>query len=394
MGERETPPLSKVALSIEVAATKRMDLIARDYPDAISLAQGIPSFDTAEYIKEAAIQAVNDDLANKYTSGFGIEPLREAIAGKVGRDNGIQTTPAKVIVTHGGIEGLMATFLTVLDRDDELLALTPDYASHFAQVAIATGGREATHVPLTETADNWAVDPGRLEDAITDRTRAILITNPGNPIGKVYGEDELREIAQIALKHNLYIISDEMYEYFVFDGRKHISIGSFPEVADRTISAFGLSKSYAMTGWRIGYIVAGQNIIDQIFKVHDSIVTCPTAVSQYAALAAITGPQDVVESYRRTFERRRQIVIEKLATTSRLHLAVPQGAYYAFPRIEGDVDDFKLAMSLIKEAGVVVVPGSAFGKGGDSHIRISFGAEEDALREGLHRLTGYLDRTC
>lgn len=385
------PPFNNSVVRMGIAATKRMNLEAVRYPDAILLAQGIPSFHTAEHIKEAAKKAIDDDLCNKYTKGSGILSLREAIAQKVGRDNGITASPEQVIVTHGGIQALQSTFQALLERDDELIVLTPDYPSHFNQLVISSG--RPVDVPLTETHDDWVVDPQRLDDAVTDRTKAILITNPSNPTGKVYTQRELEDVAQVALRRNLFIVTDEMYEYFTFDGRKHISIGSFPEVADRTISIFGLSKAYAMTGWRIGYIVAGQDAIDEIFKVHDSMVTCATAVSQYGALAAIEGPQDVVEYYKNVYEKRRQIVMDELSGARNMRLQLPQGAYYAFPKIEvngSGVDDQELAMQLLRDAGVATIYGSAAGKGGESHLRISFGAEVDQLQEGLKRFKDYI----
>jgi aminotransferase len=286
----------------------------------------------------------------------------------------------------------MSVFLALLNPSDEIIVLTPDYASHITQTRIVRHGGLPVFVPLTETPEGWVMDAEKLEGAITQQTKAILISNPCNPTGKVYSEAELREVARIAKKHNLFIITDEMYEYFTFDGKKHISIGSMPEVADRVVSIFGLSKSYAMTGWRVGYIVAERHLIPHIFKVHDSLVTCPTAVSQYAALAALQGTQDIVKEFRDAFDKRRQIVINALSKTDRLELVKPDGAYYAFVKVVGNVDDYDLSMRLLHEAKVAVVPGSAFGPGGESHIRISFGGEESQLKEGLRRLVGYLEK--
>jgi aminotransferase len=226
---------------------------------------------------------------------------------------------------------------------------------------------------------------------VTQKTKALLICNPCNPTGKVYTEKELRQIADIAKRNNLFIISDEMYEYFTYDGKKHISIGSFPDVADRVISIFGVSKSYAMTGWRIGYIVAHKELIKQIFKIHDSLVTCPTAVSQYAALAALEGNQDVVKEFTQAFAKRRQIVIDELAKTDTITVNIPDGAYYALVKINDEVDDYELAIRLLHEAKVAVVPGSAFGLGGENHLRISFGGDEALLREGLQRLVRFME---
>lgn len=382
---------SVITSSIEVSAIKRLELMGRQVEGSVSLAQGIPSFETPKHIKKAAKDAIDKGLSDKYTAGYGIEELRVALAKKLKRDNNIAVDPSQVMVTHGGIEALMAVFISILNPGDEIIIITPDYASHITQTIIAHHGGKPVFVPLDEKND-WAFDPERLEGAITQNTKAVLICNPSNPIGKVYTEKELKSLADVAIRHNLYIITDEMYEYFTFDGTKHISIASFPEVADRTISVFGLSKSYAMTGWRIGYVVAGREMSKQIFKVHDSLVTCPTAVSQYAALAAIEGSQDCVGEFSQAFKKRRQIVVDELAKTDMISLVVPKGAYYAFPKIHSEIDDYELAVRLVKEAGVSTVPGSAFGLGGENHLRISFGCEEKQLKEGLRRLVQFLEK--
>lgn len=385
--------VSHVALGIDVSAIKKMELLGREQGGVISLAQGIPSFQTPQHIKEAAKRAIDENLVDKYTVGYGIQPLRQAIVKKVKAENNIAAVEQQIIVTHGGIEAMMATFIAICNPEDEVIILTPDYASHITQVQISGRGGRPVFVPLDETKDGWTLNPDRLEAAITQNAKAILICNPVNPTGKVYSQEELKEIARIALQYNLFIITDEMYEYFTYDKKDHISIGSFPEVADRTISIFGVSKSYAMTGWRIGYLVASKKIANHIFKIHDSLVTCPTAVSQYAALAAIEGPKDDVAYFNKEFLKRRKIVMEAMKQTNKLQLGTPQGSYFAFPKLMFEENDYDLAVSLIKEAGVAVVPGSAFGQGGEGHIRISYGCEEDQLREGLKRLINYLNKT-
>ncbi len=381
-----------VVKNIDVSAIKRVELMARQEKGVISLAQGIPSFFTPTHIREAAKKAIDDNLVDKYTSGYGIDPLREAIVTKLQRDNGIYADPAQVIVTHGAIEALMAVFMALLNPTDEVVVLTPDYASHITQTRIARHGGVPIFVPLTETENGWVLDPERLEASITQQTKAILVCNPCNPTGKVYTKEELEHIVRIANQYNLFIITDEMYEYFTFDKRKHISIASLPGAEDRTISIFGVSKSYAMTGWRIGYIVGSKRLIPQIFKIHDSLITCPVAVSQYGALAALQGDQSVVTEFKDAFLKRRAIVMEELQKSDLFFLSAPDGAYYAFPKIALPIDDYDLSMRLIREAKVAVVPGSAFGLGGQNHIRISFGAEEDKLREGLQRLINFVEK--
>ncbi len=285
----------------------------------------------------------------------------------------------------------MATFMTILNPSDEVIVLTPDYASHITQTRIARHGGVPIFVPLTETDKGWILESDKLEAQITQHTKAILVCNPCNPTGKVYTKKELQELIRIAKKYNLFIISDEMYEYFTFDGKKHFSIASLPGAEERTISIFGLSKSYAMTGWRIGYIVASKKLTQQIFKIHDSLVTCPTAVSQYAALAAITGDQANVRHYKDGFAKRRSIVMNALSKTEKLSCVLPEGAYYAFVKINVPVDDNELAIRLIREAKIAVVPGSAFGLGGENHVRISFGGDETLLQEGMQRFVNYID---
>jgi len=389
VGERQP---SEIVSSIDVSAIKKIQLMANEEKGVISLAQGIPSFFTAKHIKDAVKEAMDKNLTDKYSSGYGIETLREAIVEKLARDNKIKASSSQIIVTHGGIEALMAVFMTVCNPTDEVIILTPDYASHITQVRIARHGGRPIFVPLTETSYGWVLDSEKIEASITQNTKAILVCNPCNPTGKIYSLEELKEIARIANKYNLFIITDEIYEYFTYDNKKHISIGSLPEAQERTISIFGVSKSYAMTGWRIGYIAASKSLIPQIFKVHDSLITCPTVASQYAALAALKGSQDLVKNYASTFSQRRKIVIDSLKKSEKIKLITPEGAYYGFPKIIGNIDDYDLAIRLIHEAKVAVVPGSAFGLGGESHIRISFGGEEEQLKEGLDRLIKYLEK--
>jgi|GEM_PF-22200 len=384
--------VSTIASSIEVSAIKKLQLMANEEKGVISLAQGIPSFATSDSIRNAAIDAIKQGVADKYTSGYGIVELRNAIVKKVKRDNEINATIDQVMVTHGAIEAMMATFIALLNPNDEIIVLTPDYASHITQTQIARHGGKPIFVPLLETEKGWVLNSEKIEAAVTQRTKAILICNPCNPTGKVYSYEELKQLASVAKRYNLFIISDEMYEYFTYDGKKHISIGSFPEVADRVISIFGVSKSYAMTGWRIGYIVANKKLITQIFKVHDSLVTCPTAVSQYAALSALEGNQKMVTTYKKAFEKRRKIVLDELAKTDKISVIAPEGAYYAFIKMEKEVDDYELALRLIREAKVAVVPGSAFGLGGENHLRISFGGDEKLLRDGLKRLVAFVEK--
>lgn len=389
--ESVTKEASNVAMSLDMSAIKKVQLISNNTPGSISLAQGIPSFFTPKHIKQAAKDAIDANLSDKYTPSFGILELRDAISKKLQRDNNIKADSSQIIVTHGATEAVMSVFMSLFNPGDEMIILTPDYASHITQARISRQGARPILVPLRETEKGWVLDPERIEASITTNTKAILICNPCNPTGKVYTEAELKEIARIAIKHNLFIITDEMYEYFVFGGKKHISIGSFPEVADRTISIFGVSKSYSMTGWRIGYVVASKALTQYILKINDALITSPTAVSQYAALAALKGSKDAVKEFKAGFEKRRKIVIDALKKTDKVSFIPPDGGYYIFPRINKDIDDYDFALQMIKDGKVAVVPGSAFGLGGENHIRISFGGEDDQVKEGMKRFVKYVE---
>jgi len=383
---------SRIVDGIEVSAIKRLQLMAAQDENIISLAQGIPSFDTPKNIREAAKVAIDKGLCDRYTAGYGIEPLRQALRDKVKRDNHIEAQASQIIVTHGAIEAMIITFIGILNPRDEIIFISPDYASHITQAVIAHYGARPIYVPLEEDKD-WKLDPSKLEGAVNQHTKAILICNPSNPVGKVFTKKELESLVEIAKRYNLYIISDETYEYFTFDGSRHISVASLPGAAEHCISIFSLSKTYSMTGWRIGYSVTTQAVANQLFKVHDSLVTCPTAVSQYAALEAIEGPQNAVDEFRSIYIRRRQIVIDALKKTNKLKLVTPQGGYFAFIKVENDIDDYELAIDLVKHAAVAVVPGSAFGLGGEHHIRVSFGCEDENLIEGMKRLIAYVNKT-
>ncbi len=385
-------PLSSVVSNIQVSAIKRIQLLANEKKDVVSLAQGTPSFFTPDHIKKAAIAAIEKNVSDKYTPGYGIAPLREAIAKKVTQQNGIVAKPENVLVGHGAIEVNMAVYMTLLNPDDEMIILTPDYASHITQAKIAMHGGIPVAVPLDETPHGWVLNPDRLEKAVTKKTKVILICNPCNPTGKVYSKEELKEVARIAAKYNIYIVTDEMYEDFVYDGKEHISIGSFPEVKDLTISIFGFSKSYSMTGWRVGYMIGSERLVQEIFKIHDSMVTCPTAVSQYAAIAALTGPKDEVWEFKKAYDKRRHICMEELQKTDKLEVIKPEGAYYIMPKFKKPVDDFALCFEMVEKAGVALVPGSAFGQGGENHVRISFCFDEEQLRTGLQRFVSYINK--
>ena len=337
--------------------------------DAINLGLGQPDFPAPGHARRAAVEAIEAGRADGYTSNKGIESLREAIAAKHRRDQGLPVDPEDIIATAGASEALHLAVEAHVDPGDEVIIPDPGFVSYDALTTVAGG----EPVPV-ELRDDLTLDPAAVEAAITDDTAAFVVNSPANPTGAVASEDDVRAFARIADDHDLPCISDEVYEYFVFDG-EHRSPAEFAE-SDNVVVVTGCSKAYAMTGWRLGWVVAAPDRIERMLRVHQYVQACASAPAQYAAEAALTGPQDPVEEMTAAFERRRDVLLDGFADLG-LDCPTPQGAFYAMPRVpEGFVEE-------CIERGVVLVPGAAFGEGGRGHARVSYAASEADLREAL-----------
>ncbi|MCJ7444573.1 MAG: pyridoxal phosphate-dependent aminotransferase [Methanotrichaceae archaeon] len=344
-------------------------------PDAINLGLGQPDFDTPNHIKEAAIESIYEGFTG-YTPNCGIPELRTALAEKFQLENNITCTPDEIMVTSGASEGLFLAISATVDKGDEVLIGDPGFLSYNALTKLAGG--KAMGVPLN---DHLTLSAETLNDNITDKTKAIVLNSPANPTGAVQTRDEIKAIVELADENDLTIISDEVYEHFIYEG-EHVSPGQF---SDNVITINGVSKTYAMTGWRVGYLVAKGCALEQLLKIHQYVQACACSISQKAAYRAITGPQECVAQMKDEFKKRRDILVTRLREMD-LDLNVPQGAFYLFPRV-GNGDE--IASSLAK-AGVIVVPGSAFGLNGKDHIRISYAASQQKLEEALRRMKGIL----
>ncbi|GIW63539.1 MAG: hypothetical protein KatS3mg091_341 [Patescibacteria group bacterium] len=376
---------------LDVSAIKKIEYYSREFDDVVSLAQGTPASASDSAIREAAKLAIDQGLVDKYTSGYGIDELRQLLVDKLRRENNLtNVTEKNIIVTHGAAEGLMAIFLALFRRNDEIIVITPDYASHLTQIRISGKGGRPVFLPMQFEQGQWRFSLEKLESSITVNTRAVLICNPSNPTGKVFSKDELMGILDLAKKYNLFVITDEIYEKFVYDEKTHISFASLPSAFERTVSIFGFSKSFSMTGWRVGYIVAEEQIIRNIFKVHDALITCPTAVSQYAAVAALKNSDRITQRLKQEYEEKRELCVSLLKENPKIEFAYPEGAYYLFFRVQGVTDDFSFALKLIEQAGVAIVPGSAFGLGGEGFFRIAFCRDREDIIKGITRLNDYL----
>ena len=344
-------------------------------PNAINLGLGQPDFDTPAHIKEAAIKAIRDGFTG-YTPNCGFPDLLLAISQKFLRDNQLRYSPEEIMVTSGASEALFLAIAALVERGDEVLVGDPSFLSYSALTKLVGG--KPVGVPLN---DQLRLTPDAVNEMITERTKAIIINSPSNPTGAVQTEEELRGIAEIADDSDIAVISDEVYEHFIYDG-EHISPARF---SDNVITVNAVSKTYAMTGWRLGYLAAKGGAHEQLLKVHQYIQACACSISQKAALAAIAGPQECVATMRDEFKLRRDMLVKGFLEIG-VDLVKPQGAFYLFPKV-GDGD--AVASSLAK-AGVIAVPGSAFGPEGKEHIRLSYASSRKNLEEALKRMRGIL----
>jgi aspartate aminotransferase len=344
--------------------------------DAINLGLGQPDFPAPTHARQAAVEAIEAGKADAYTGNKGIEPLREAIAAKHDRDQGVAVDPGDVIATAGGSEALHLAMEAHVDEGQEVIFPDPGFVSYDALTKVAGGTPKP--VPLR---DDLTLDPATVEDAITDDTAMFVVNSPGNPTGAVSPEEDVREFARIADDHDVVCLSDEVYEPFVFEGDHHSPI-SYADT-DSVVVVNGCSKTYSMTGWRLGWVTASTRRIERMLRVHQYIQACASAPAQYAAEAALTGPQGVVDEMRETFEERRNLLLDRFSEMG-VEVPTPKGAFYAMPKVpEGFVD-------ACIDRGVIVVPGEAFGEGGAGHARLSYANDTDALREALDVMEGVL----
>jgi aspartate/methionine/tyrosine aminotransferase len=373
------------AEAIPWSGIRKMFNLADQSPDAVNLCVGQPGFDTPSHIIAAATRALEEGQT-QYTPGLGIRKLREAISRKAWRDNGVEAdADTEVMVTAGAMEGVMLSLLAVVDLGDDVVIGDPCYTNYPGQIELA-GGRPVT-VPVLES-NGFRMDPGDIESAITQRTRLLMINSPANPTGTVLEMEDLLAIAEIARRRDIFVLSDEPYERLTYDGVEHISLACLPGMKERTISVFTLSKTYAMTGFRLGYVVGPPKVIDVMHKLQEDVVSCIPAFVQQAGVAALDGPQDCVHRMVEEYDRRRKLVVQALNRIDGVSCLMPRGAFYAFPNVSnlGRTSE-EVALHLLESSRVVCVPGTAFGAGGEGHLRLSYASSMEHLEEGLSRIT-------
>lgn len=376
--------ISKRAGFVPWSGVRRMFNLAQKYENVINLTVGEPDFDTPKHIVEAAIEAMRKAYTH-YTPNAGLMVFREAVAEKVKKENGIDADPeTEVMATVGAMGALSLAMLAIIDRGDEVLIPDPGFPSYKAQVILA-GGHPVPY--LLEEEDDFSIRVEKIEKLVTRRTKAIILNTPSNPTGTVLDEKVLRCISELAIEKDLIVISDEAYEAITYDGVKHVSIASLPDMKERTISIFTLSKTYAMTGWRIGFAVANKEIIGQMTKLQEHVSAHPSSISQMAAVAALRGEKSHVEMMVKEYSERRELVLKGLEETPKIKCLKPQGAFYVFPNIkEFKMSSEQFAMQMLEKARVVLVPGTAFGDNGEGYIRISYATSKEKLAEALKRI--------
>lgn len=389
---RVSARLAAIAPSATLAVSNRARELKAQGEPVIGFGAGEPDFPTPDYIVEAALEAVRDPAMHKYTANKGLPALREAIAKKTLRDSGYEPSPDDIIVTNGGKQAVFQAFAAVVDPGDEVLLPAPYWTTYPEAIALA-GGKP---VEVFAGADqDYKVTVEQLDQARTDRTKALLFCSPSNPTGSVYTPEEARAIGQWAVEHGVWVLTDEIYEHLLYeDAQSAHMVNLVPELADQCVVMNGVAKTYAMTGWRVGWMIGPSDVIRAAANFQSHLTSNVCNVAQKAALAAVSGDLEAVYRMREAFDRRRRTMVSMLREIDGLHVPNPKGAFYAYPSIEGLIgrtiagveisSSADLAEVILNEAKVAVVPGEAFGPSG--FIRLSYALGDDDLVEGVGRI--------
>ena len=380
--------LSQKVLNLKSSGIRAFFDMANEIPDVISLGVGEPDFDTPWHIREASIQALQSGKTF-YTSNAGLQELRAAISSYTKRKTGLTYNPEnQIIVTVGGSEAIDLALRALLNAGDEVIYLEPGFVSYYPCIKLADG----VPVPIRLTEENrFRLKPEQLEAAVTPKSKVLILSYPNNPTGAVMEKEDLEALLPVIQKHDLIVISDEIYGELTY-GVKHCSIAGLPGMEQRTIIINGFSKSFAMTGWRLGYALGNHEIIEQMVKIHQFAVMCAPTISQYAAIEAMEQGDGDIEAMRESYDQRRKFLYHELQRLG-LPCFEPQGAFYIFPNIrEFGLSSGEFALKLLKEEKVAVVPGDSFGECGEGFVRISYAASLQNLKEAVNRIFRFLSR--
>lgn len=357
--------------------------------DVLNFSAGEPDFPVAGHIQEATQQAITDNFAG-YTSSAGIPELKQAVVDKMVRENNVKCALENVIITNGGKEGLFILFQTILNPGDEVIVPAPYWVSYSEQIRYAGG------VFVSLPSDQaFHITAGDIRAAITNKTKAILLNSPSNPTGAVIDAEEIKKIARLAQEHDLWIISDEVYEHFLYDNRQQLSVASLPGMFERTIVVNAASKTYCMTGWRIGYLIGPAELVANMSRLKEHLSSNANSICQKAVVAALQGPQERVAEMRQAFDERRIILWEGINKIPGCFLGKPEGAFYGFidfsklMQAKGIADSFALCEAILNQVKVALVPGEAFGADYKTYARFSFAAATEDIEKAIERLSEF-----
>ncbi|MCO7175086.1 aminotransferase A [Sporolactobacillus kofuensis] len=373
--------------AIQISGIRQFFNKLKDYPGAVSLTIGQPDFATPDHVKQAGKTAI-DQNKTTYTANAGLLELRQAIAGYVAEKYNLHYQPeSEIITTVGASEAIDLTFRTLLEDGDEVILPGPAYPGYEAPIKLAGG--IPVYIDTRET--DFKMTAKQIADHLNEKTKAIVLPYPSNPTGCVLSEGEVAAIAEVLKNKSVFVVSDEIYSELTY-GQKHVSIALFPGMKEKTVVINGLSKSHAMTGWRMGYVLADQPIADQLIKVHQYGISCITSITQYAAIEALTTGKHDAEPMRRAYKERLDYVIERLEAMG-IDVIRPSGAFYVFPSIaKFGMSSETFALKLLDEERLAAVPGSAFSSYGEGYLRLSYAYSMDVLKEGLDRLERFVSR--
>ncbi len=381
--------ISDMANRIQPSLTRKLFDMAKNYTDIIDFTLGDPDYDTPEYIKDAGRRAITEGKT-KYSSNAGLMELREVISERVRKETGVYYDPSfEVMVTVGAMEGIFLALCALINPGDEVIIPSPYWINYRHMTEILNGK------PVLISADeahDFVVRPKDIIDAITDRTRVIIINSPNNPTGTVYDRDTMEAICRISAERDITIIFDECYKSILYDSAKFVSVLDFDGMKKHSVVVNSCSKRYSMTGWRVGYVVAPSELISNLPKLQENIAACAPLPSQYAAIAALAGNDDATDFMKCGYEKRRNVLMKEISKINKLSCKCPKGTFYAMVNIKGTgMKSEEFAYALLREFQVAVVPGITYGDACEGYVRIAFTVEEDKIREGIRRIKKFVE---
>ena len=376
---------------ITLSAIKKMAMLSAKTEGAVSLAWGLPSFRTPEYIRKGTAERMETDPeAGMYAMPDGLKELRDLVAQLHLRETGVSVNPDEnVLITAGNMQGLNTIFHVIINPGDEVIVTDPGFASHINQIKLCRGNPVFWEL---QEDKGWSLDLDRLQALITSRTKAIVLVSPSNPTGKIFSREELMEVGRIAKQNNILILLDDPYRYFSYENRdKYFNLASEEALADHIVYLFTFSKAFAMSGWRLGYMILPAQLKKEALKVHDATMICTPRISQIAGSVALKGSMNHIVEFEDILASRRELILQRLDRVPHVFEYVkPEGAYYIFPRIKAEhKDSYDFSLKLLSEAKVAVTPGSAFGPSGENHVRMAFCVSEDNINLAFDRIESY-----